>query len=396
MSNDMNKQNDQKHEGSIDKKAAEAKVTDNKIADAYEDVSKESTSSEMDAMIMAMAQKEASSRAIKGDKEKGGQSWWHRLRFPVSITAALVVTVGIARFMVELGYYNPSTIAQSGNSPQAYDSTNSVVIETERSSEVAAAPVKVKREADSYSKQAATDVEAIKVSGARIKAEQREMSRVAKATARKEAMEAGQRVLESSQKESIDLLEKQMLEKHISQNVVKPQVPASPVAVKADDAMADNAVADNYTAEPIVAVAEAIPSEAIPLEDVPSKDVPSKKLPPTSPEKEFSEVERIVVTGSRIRATDIVSAEDAEQEMKPLSSEKNHEKQSVVESSSASLGGETAAEPPYLSACAWVESIKRMLEKKDIEQAKQQWLTFKQIYPDYELESSLFEQLEQL
>lgn len=198
MSNDMNKQNGQKHEGSIDEKS-----TDAKIADAYEDVSKESTSSEMDAMIMAMAEKEADSRSAgKGSSEKSGQSWWHRLRLPVSITAAMVVTVGIARFMVELGYYDPNSVAYSDNNPPASYSATEIVLDdsvtattnsdrqTETRSKVAAAPQKAPSKRSQELADGLAEVKTIQVTGARIKREQQVLSRERTELAKKQAFEA--------------------------------------------------------------------------------------------------------------------------------------------------------------------------------------------------------------
>lgn len=71
-----------------------------KLAKAYQEASDETTSPELDATIMAFAQKELESH----QRESNKVSWWTRLKLPVSMAAALVITVGIARFMVELSY----------------------------------------------------------------------------------------------------------------------------------------------------------------------------------------------------------------------------------------------------------------------------------------------------
>jgi len=213
MSNDMNKQNRQKHEGSIDEKS-----TDAKIADAYEDVSKESTSSEMDAMIMAMAEKEADSRSAgKGSSEKIGQSWWHRLRLPVSITAAMVVTVGIARFMVELGYYDPNSVAYSDNNPPASYSATEIVLDdsvtdssnpayqAEARSKVAAAPQKAPSERSKELADGLAEVKTIQATGARIKREQKALSRERMELAKKQAFEAERRQTAALKEKSLTM-----------------------------------------------------------------------------------------------------------------------------------------------------------------------------------------------
>ena len=107
MSNDMNNEQN---------KAAEREL-EKKLNKAFDDVSEEATSPQLDASIMAMAQQEVEAR----DSGKEKKSWWDRLKMPVSLTAALVVTVGIARFMVELGYYSPNSISEGENLGQPSD-----------------------------------------------------------------------------------------------------------------------------------------------------------------------------------------------------------------------------------------------------------------------------------
>lgn len=146
----------------------------------YQESSDEVTSEQADAIIMAMAQREAEA----SEPSSGHQSWWHRLRMPVSVAAALVVTVGIARFMVELGYYDPTTTAQSN--AQASDYSTRVVLEDDNFNVVRAAPSanvqqakeSIDAEGESFvAEEQMAKIQSIQVMSARLKTEQQEMTR---------------------------------------------------------------------------------------------------------------------------------------------------------------------------------------------------------------------------
>ncbi|PXF64505.1 hypothetical protein [Kangiella spongicola] len=125
MSNDMKNEQDTKQ----------------KLAKAYQEASDETTSPELDASIMAFAQKELESR----QQAENNLSWWTRLKLPVSMAAALVVTVGIARFMVELGYGQPDFAEHYSSESTAAQKTNTIVLQDEHFTEqdiVASAPAK--------------------------------------------------------------------------------------------------------------------------------------------------------------------------------------------------------------------------------------------------------------
>lgn len=68
----------------------------------------EETSSELDQNILAMAEQHLKQKESKA----AGGSWWHRLRVPVSVAAGLLVTLGVARLMVNLSGEDMNNRAQ--------------------------------------------------------------------------------------------------------------------------------------------------------------------------------------------------------------------------------------------------------------------------------------------
>lgn len=68
----------------------------------------EETSSELDQNILAMAEQHLKQK----ESRAGGGSWWHRLRVPVSVAAGLLVTLGVARLMVNLSGEDMNNMAQ--------------------------------------------------------------------------------------------------------------------------------------------------------------------------------------------------------------------------------------------------------------------------------------------
>lgn len=74
----------------------------------------EETSSELDQNILAMAEQHLKQKESKA----AGGSWWHRLRVPVSVAAGLLVTLGVARLMVNLSGEDMNSMAQVASSEQ--------------------------------------------------------------------------------------------------------------------------------------------------------------------------------------------------------------------------------------------------------------------------------------
>lgn len=74
----------------------------------------EETSPELDQNILAMAEQHLKQK----ERKAAGGSWWHRLRVPVSVAAGLVVTLGIARLMVNLSGEDMNSMAQVASSEQ--------------------------------------------------------------------------------------------------------------------------------------------------------------------------------------------------------------------------------------------------------------------------------------
>ncbi|AKE53009.1 hypothetical protein [Kangiella geojedonensis] len=315
MSNDMNNEHDK-----IVEQDAE------KLSKAYKEASDETTSSALDASIMAMAQQEVGTR----EKVSSKRSWWDRLKLPVSVTAAFVVTVGIARFMVELGYYHPNSIADSENMTQAIESKESIVVFSDDTSDqkpVVSAPAKASPEVMAEERLAARQkaeaqanaMKKVAVTGARVK--------------REEAEQISQlQIMSASSAEPLVLEEQQAI----------VEAPFSELAERAEEQQSfasNDADMDNAT----------------------------------------SDVERIVVTGSRVKATETTddlnySDNDAE----------------------SYQGEREVAAPPYLPAEEWLKQINSLLDADKKAETKEQWLKFKQVYPDYSVDKPLYQRLESL
>ncbi|GAA4361372.1 hypothetical protein [Kangiella marina] len=303
MSNDMNNEHDK----------TSGQELEQKLNKAYQETSDETTSSKLDASILAMAQQEVDAR----DNAEHKRSWWDRLKLPVSVTAAFVVTVGIARFMVELGYYDPNSISNDENMTQRLESNSTIVVladDTSAAKPVASAPVpsearvmaqerlaarqKAEKQAESMNK--------VVVTGARIKRAEAERAR---------------------QQDVNELIV--MEETQASVQFAEPVAQSQPGAAKEAKA--------------------AVEAEA---------------------DSTNSEVEKIVVTGSRVRASDREEIGDAV--------------------------AKEAAEPPYLPAEEWILQLETLLEAHNHAEAKEQWLKFKKIYPGYAVDKPLYQRLESL
>ena len=315
MSNDMNNEHDKLVE-------RDAK----KLSEAYNKASDETTSSSLDASIMAMAQQEVDSR----EKASSKRSWWDRLKLPVSVTAAFVVTIGIARFMVELGYYQPNDIADSENMTQAIESKESVVVFSDGASDqkpVSSAPAKV-----------APEVMAEKRLAARQKAEvqAKAMKKVAVTGARVKRDEAAR----------------------INQQQEMRELAAEPLVLEEQQMIVEDAFAE--VSEPADQKQQLLANKA--------------EMDHTN-----SDVEKIVVIGSRIKA-----AEEKD--------DLNH-----LDAEAESFQGEReVAETPYLPAEEWIKQIHSLLEADKSTESKEQWSKFKQVYPDYSVDKSLYQRLESL
>lgn len=98
MSNEKDKARDQEKESELKK------------LDEWQ--GEEETSSELDQNILAMAEQHLKQKESKA----GGGSWWHRLRVPVSVAAGLLVTLGVARLMVNLSGEDMNSRAQVASS----------------------------------------------------------------------------------------------------------------------------------------------------------------------------------------------------------------------------------------------------------------------------------------
>ncbi|ACV25698.1 hypothetical protein [Kangiella koreensis] len=72
----------------------------------------EETSPELDQNILAMAEQHLKQK----EQKAAGGSWWHRLRVPVSVAAGLLVTLGVARLMVNLSGEDMNNMAQVASS----------------------------------------------------------------------------------------------------------------------------------------------------------------------------------------------------------------------------------------------------------------------------------------
>lgn len=302
MSKDMNNE----HEKALEKELQQ------KLKKGYSDASEESTSSELDASIMAMAQQEVDARD-QGATNKGGQrkSWWERLKMPVSVTAALVVTVGIARFMVELGGYEQGQYQASSNSEngvqyrnvesKSFESATEVVMRDEGFADgdrVAAAPAKktITRQRQALEARE-KELQTITVTGARISREDLERAR--------QQQQAEHRVAAAE----AEALHKQVLEERVLEDSSELSLDTKPVV------------------------------------------------------------------------------EDDRNQMFKSESNKHSGRRELVDT-------------PYLPAKEWLSQIAFSLDEssdhKQLQEAKEQWSKFKQVYPDYPIEKSLRQRLDSL
>jgi len=315
MSNDMNNEHD---------KVAEQDAK--KLSKAYKEASDETTSSTLDASIMAMAQQEVGAR----EKVSSKRSWWERLKLPVSVTAAFVVTVGIARFMVELGYYHPNSIADSENMTQDIESKESIVVLSDAASD--------QKPMASASAKASPEAMAEERLAARQKAD-------AQANAMKKVAVTGARV-------------KREEAEQISQLQIMSASSAEPLVLEEQQATVE---------DPFTELTER------------SEEQQSFSSNDADMDNATSDVERIVVTGSRIKAT----------EAKDDLNYSDNDPESYE-------GEREVAETPYLPAEEWLKQINALLDADKKAETKEQWLKFKQVYPDYSVDKPLYQRLESL
>ncbi|WP_223670193.1 hypothetical protein [Kangiella shandongensis] len=309
-------------------KTMSEKELERKLSQAYKESGGETTSPELDSSIMAMAQQEVDAR----EGRRSDKSWWQRLRMPVSITAALVVTVGIARFMVELGYYHPDSIADSEN--QAQTATYSSEVTLQDDAVVLQAPPVPEKPAPA-AKSPEQSIEKIRATGSEIAAEEK-------------------RLVRERQQQERQFAETEMVKRQQK----KLQTEQTQVTLSVGDGLKEEVVAVEASADS---------AEGLSKEELESRDV-----------------ETIEVTGSRVErvSAEPVAEDDINQVVEP-------------EETSQS-GTQEVLPAPALSAEEWLEQIKVALEEEDFEAAKAKWLDFRRAYPDYPVNKSLVEQLEGL
>lgn len=309
MSNEMNKERE----------------LDKQLAEAYKAETNEETSSELDASIMAMAQQEVDSR----EKGKQNQSWWHRLRLPVSLTAALVVTVGIARLMVELGYYDPNTALQDNGLPPAEYVSTVTLEESPQPAMAAPAPRKAPPES---------------VSRDRAALEQREAE-----------IESIRETAKMIEQEELLRSQKMKAEELAQAKKVEQEQVADALAERQQSMLTENKA--------------------------------SRQAEPSS-----EQAERIVVVGSRIKRSDSEEGPTTIEDKATQEDDVN----SIAKETNLASGDSVAIDTPYLPANEWIESIEELLEQENKELAKQEWLKFKQVYPDVEVAEELQKRLNAL
>lgn len=312
----------------MSKKMSEQEL-EQQLRRAYKNGSDETTSPELDDSIMAMAQQEVDAR----DESRSDKSWWQRLRMPVSITAALVVTVGIARFMVELGYYHPDSIANSENQPQTAVYSTDVTLQ-DKAVELQAPPAPEKPAPAAKSRE--QSLERMQATGAEIVAEEKRLTR-----------------------------QRQQQERQFAETEMKKMQHKS---LKAEQIQATVSAAGGLKEETATASldsADALSQEAL----------------------EAGEVETIQVTGSRLKQGNVAE---------PVAAVEDDINQIVEPKVSVQKGTQEVLPAPALSAEEWLEKIKTALEEEDFDAAKAKWADFKQAYPDYPVSKSLLERLEGL
>ncbi|RDX37842.1 hypothetical protein DZA50_01455 [Kangiella sp. HD9-110m-PIT-SAG07] len=372
MSNDMNNEH----------KALE-KDLQKKLRKAYNDASEETTNSELDASIMAMAQQEVDAR----DSSSQRKSWWDWLKVPVSVTAALVVTVGIARFMVELGYYNPNSISDTENLAQTSAPKKSMVVLSDSEYESQAASpaseevsskvvVEERIAARQKAEHQAREMESLAVTGSRIKRvdverarEQDTKKRQSMADQRSEALLAD-RLLEKSTPAEKILAESTLVESTL---VESPEQKQQMSASEGELVTAKQAETDG---------------ESQTREEKHEDSLFADNAVEGTGDTAGDGVESIVVTGSRLKKQD-----DEE-----LNSEGSGDERlkSIDNANAPNPEFRIVVETPYLPARDWLLKIKNFIKEGDNAAAKEHWSKFKQVYPHYSVERALFKRLESL
>ncbi|GAA4347344.1 hypothetical protein [Kangiella taiwanensis] len=359
MSNDMNNEQN---------KAAEREL-EKKLNKAFDDVSEETTSPQLDASIMAMAQQEVEAR----DSGKAKKSWWDRLKMPVSLTAALVVTVGIARFMVELGYYSPNSISEGENLAQPSDfkkvSADSMVVLSDESSELEPVASSVPASKPAPTAMAEERLSARQQSDAEAAARERDVASQAKI--KKEALDAARRRQIEEQK----TIAEREAELYLSNRTASESLN----------------IADNQVVQDTIQEDQRNSGEAF----VSISNVGERETPTVTGVGEVAsnEPETIVVVGSRVKASDIERTEQSENRASEVAEDAINNDSG---NTSTDKGQESIIEPPYLPAEEWLQQINTLLGDDKAREAKEQWVKFKQVYPDYNVEKSLYQRLESL
>lgn len=345
-----------------------AQDAEQRLNKAFKDASDETTSPDLDASIMAMAQQELDARTSGSPKK----SWWDRLKIPVSATAALVVTVGIARVMIELGYYSPDSISEGENLAQASDSkevsSESMVVLSDESYElepVASSPPAAKSAPDLVGEQ-----RLMARQQAEKQAEARERDVAAQARMKKEALDAArQRQIEE---------QKTMAEREAELYLSKRTASES-LNIAEDDAVQDTIQEEQRNSSEAFASISNVGEREIPIV--------TEVVEATS-----NEPETIVIVGSRVKASDIARTEQSENTASEVAENANNNGGNT----STDTGQESITETPYLPADEWLDEISALIDNNKTDEAKEQWLKFKRVYPDFSVERALLQRIESL
>lgn len=296
----------------------------------FEQSSTETTSNKLDDSILQMAASHV--------QQQSKVSWWKRLKYPVTLTAAMVVTVGIARFMVHLGGTDINA-AQNLELAEHRQSQTVIVlsdgVELESDSSFAF---------DNYLENKTADVEVSRESAVKeVEFESFDLAKV-------EAIEANaEQQLAALKKSQEERLTRMRQEEEVSRSL----------SLKSQST--DNQELELFTTEDKVATLGA-----------------EKSLVASAPVMD-EESQTIRVTGSRIAAQE--SREQGENKIDALI-----ESQGVLDE--AVLG--------YPLPEVWIEQIEQALSEGDEIKALDEWGQFSRTYPDYKVSEKLLNQLKSL
>ncbi|NVK22885.1 MAG: hypothetical protein HWD86_10225 [Kangiellaceae bacterium] len=281
---------------------------------ASQELDKLTTSSKLDDDILSMAKAHADqqSQTKAAENGKSKTSWWQQFKYPVSMAAAMVMTVGIARLMVQLGGTDVSP-------------AQNVALESSPAS-VAIEPVNM----ETRERKQATAVAFPAQSPQLPDIPEVTTKRVASSTVAKIESEPG-----------AETFEYQVFD--------------------------DKKIKDEEFAEQQIALVE---------QSAQQKTASARMERVNSVEAE-AELDKIVVTGSRIKASEIEAETDVADD---LSSE------ALVVSDSDAHGVLDEAVLGYPLPEVWLEQIQQAISEQDEIKALDEWGQFQRTYPDYPVE----------